>query len=164
MNDKKVRILLNIVLVALLVNLVGIGLISINQYQFFRYLFNKAGNNSGNISNNIAPAGKAPEIILPKVLYNLSGKITKIEKSAVTFNATISSKDSKGEIVSGVESRKANIDSSTVIKRLTFVKNSPVESEMKLGDLKINDYIEVVSGQDISVAKEFSVTLIRVLP
>lgn len=103
-------------------------------------------------------------IELPKVLYNLSGKITKLEKDAIIFNAAISSKDSKGEVVSSVESRKANIDSATAIKRLAFVNNSPVESIIKLSDIKVGDYVEVISDQDISNAAEFSATVVRVLP
>lgn len=128
---------------------------------------------SGKIGTKINPNEKTgeavrfpvqPPIELPKVLYNLSGKITKVEKDAVIFDAVIFSKDAKGEIASGVEPRKANIDSAVNINRLVFVKNSPIESAIKLSDLKVGDYIEVISDQDISDAAEFSVTLVRVLP
>ncbi|MBU3925484.1 hypothetical protein KJ854_06185 [Patescibacteria group bacterium] len=145
-----------------------LSIILIIALSFFVLQFSGNGNDGNNSGNNpaeiAAPARKTPEVILPKVLYNLSGKITEIEKGAVTFSATIFSKDSKGGIVSDIESRKANIDSATNIKRLFFVKNSPVESAIKLSDLKVGDYIEVISDRDISDSAEFPATVIRALP
>lgn len=105
-----------------------------------------------------------PEIKLPEVIYNLSGKITKIEKDAVTFDAAISVKNPAGEIVSDAEPRRAIVGPATNIKKLTFVKNSPVESMINFADLRVGDYIEVISSQDINTATEFTATQIMILP
>lgn len=112
----------------------------------------------------IPPLPSRPPIELPKVIYNFSGTIAKLEKDAIVFNAEIIGIDEKGEITKTIEPRKANIGSSANIKKLVFVKNSPVESAIKLSDLKVGDYIEVISDQDISAALEFSATQVRILP
>ncbi|MDP3057057.1 MAG: hypothetical protein Q8N37_00865 [bacterium] len=162
MNFTKEKFIKSIFVLSVLIIILIIAL------SFFVLQFSGNGNDGNNSRNNpaetAAPARKTPEIILPKVLYNLSGKITKIEKSAVIFDATISSKDFKGEIVSSTESRRANIDSATNIKKLVFVKNSPVESVINLSDIKVGDYIEVIAEQDISSAIEFSATQMTILP
>jgi hypothetical protein len=101
---------------------------------------------------------------LPEILFNLSGKITAIEKDAVIFDAIISSRDSNGEIVSDSESRKVIVGPDTSIKKLVFVKNSPIESEIDFMDLKVGNYIEVISSQDINTAAEFTATQIMILP
>lgn len=105
-----------------------------------------------------------PKIYLPAAVFNLAGKIIQIEDDSIVFNASIQSKDEKGNIVSDAELRKANINPATIVKQLTFVKNSPVEKNIKLSDLKKGDYIEAVSDKNIISASEFNATQILLIP
>lgn len=107
---------------------------------------------------------KQKEVALPKVLYNLSGKITKLDNNAIIFNAEIISLNSNKEIVKTIESRKALVGSSAKFSRLSFVNNSPIETKIELKDFKEGDYIEAISSKDISKAAEFTATQVRILP
>ena len=107
---------------------------------------------------------KPKEVVLPKVLYNLSGKITKLEEGAIVFNAEIISIGSDKKIIKTIESRKAIISAATNFSRLSFVNNSPVETKIEIKDVKEGDYIEAISDKDISKSAEFSATQIRILP
>lgn len=127
-------------------------------------IFNLPANQSPKDRNEQAALPRESKVELPKVLYNLSGKITKLEANAIIFDATIISKDERGEIVSAIEPRKANIGPAAKISCLAFVNNSPMETKINFSDLKIGDYIEVVSDNDISRAPEFFAIQIRVLP
>jgi len=69
-----------------------------------------------------------------------------------------------------IESRKVFVTSNTKFSRLTFVaqegtsQKTPQETNIFFKDLKVKDYIEVISNQDISQSPEFEATQIRVLP
>lgn len=109
-----------------------------------------------------------PKIILPTILYNLSGTIKKLEKDSLSFEAKLTQLDEKGQLIEKMEIRKAIITSTTKFNRLTFVEAEPgrktiKESPIAFKDLKMGDYIEAVSNQDISHAEEFEATLIRIL-
>jgi len=111
-----------------------------------------------------------PEITLPKVLYNLTGTIKSIGNNAFAFDATIPQLDENKQVFTTVETRSVLISADTKINRLTFVakegsKNkNPVETAITFAALKIGDYVEVVSNQDISDKKEIRATRIRILP
>ena len=110
-----------------------------------------------------------PKIILPSILYNLSGVIKELEQDSFLFGAKLTELDEKGQILEKTEIRKVIITSTTKFNRLTFVETEPgrktiKESPIIFQDLKVGDYIEAVSNQDISRAEEFEATLIRILP
>ncbi|KPJ57233.1 hypothetical protein AMJ49_01315 [Parcubacteria bacterium DG_74_2] len=112
---------------------------------------------------------EVPKITPPKVIYNLAGTITKIEKDTLSFEATIPQVDEAGQPITKTEMRKAIIAPLTKFTRLTFVetepgRKTPKETQISFKDLKIGDYIEVISNQDISRAEEFEITQIRALP
>lgn len=113
---------------------------------------------------NFSALPKQKEVVLPKVLYNLSGKIIKLENGAIIFNAEIISIGSDKKIVKTIESRKAIFSSSTKFNRLSFINNSPVETKIEIKDFKEGDYIEAISDKDISKSAEFTATQIRILP
>lgn len=165
-KDFTIERIIKIILVLSALNVVFILALSFFVFQFIEMNRPVAGTISG-VGGKTGEAVNfpvQPKIELPKVLYNLSGKITGIEKDAVIFNAAVLVKGSGGEIVGDAESRKANIGPVTVIKRLAFIKNSPVESVINFTDLKIGDYVEVISDQDISTAAEFQATRVTILP
>lgn len=113
---------------------------------------------------------KEIKITLPKVLYNLAGTIKNLEKNSFVLEAGIPLLDENNQVVQKIEIRKVLITSATKISQLTFVtqagtdKKTPKEILLTFKDLKIGDYVEVISNQDISQAPEFEVTQVRVLP
>ena len=115
------------------------------------------------------PVLESPEPKLPKVLYNLTGRIETIEANAVVFDAVISFVNAAGEIEQKTETRKAVITPTTKITRLVFVtqpgtdSRTPRESQISLGSLQAGDLVEVLSNRDISSAEEFEATQIRLL-
>lgn len=117
-----------------------------------------------------APQKEAPEITLPKILYNLAGPVKNFDKKSITFEASIPQLDEKGEAIAKIEIRKALITSATKFTHLTFVaqpgtnSQTPLETSITFQDIKIGDYIEIISNQDISQKEEFEATQIRVLP
>lgn len=117
-------------------------------------------------SNNNKPDSKPipvqEKIVVPKVIYNLSGRITKIDGNTVIFNAEIFSVDDRGERSVREEQRMAIVNSQTKINSLFFVDRSPVEKKIGYGDLKTGDYVEIISSSNISEAKEFIAVQIRV--
>ena len=113
---------------------------------------------------------ETPQISLPKVLYNLTGEIKSLEGDTIVFDANIPVMTEDNQLRSKIETRKAIITPNTKITTLTFLqkegenKKAPVETNISLKELKIGDYIEVISNQDISQKEEFEITQIRVLP
>jgi flagellar basal body-associated protein FliL len=110
-----------------------------------------------------------PAVVLPKVIYNLSGEIKKIEPNAIIFEASIPVLGENNQITQKKEIRKAIITPSTTFNKISFVeveekRKKVVESPITFKDLKIGDLIEVISNQDISHAEEFEATQIRVFP
>ncbi len=113
--------------------------------------------------NSSVALPKPREVVLPKILYNLSGAIASLDSGSIVFNAEIIKKDENGEIVKSLESRKAIISAGTNFSRLSFDKNIPKEEKLSIADFKVGNYIEVISDRDISNAFEFKATQIRIL-
>lgn len=116
------------------------------------------------------PEVRQKPIELPKVLYNLTGMIQSMGKDYIVINATLSRLDKAGKLIQVQEERKAIITPSTRFSQLTFVaqegtnRKTPRETALKFSDFIRGDYIEVISNKDISTAKEFEATQIRMLP
>lgn len=149
----------SIIIVLILVLIILIGVIA-TKYYFSQKI------TSG-------PPEKEPppkeEIKLPKTIYNLAGAIQKLEQNALLFGATINQLDQNGQLVQRIETRKAIITQTTKLTSLTFTetepgRKTPKETPITFKDLKLGDYIEVISNRDISQAEEFEATQIRVLP
>lgn len=109
------------------------------------------------------------KITPPKVIYNLAGIVQKKEINSIIFEANIPLTDETGRYTSKKEIRKAIITSYTKFTQLSFVevepgKKTPTEKQISFKDIKVGDYIEVISKQDISHVEEFEATQIRVLP
>jgi hypothetical protein len=109
-----------------------------------------------------------PQVALPKVLYNLSGTIQKIELDFFIFEAKVPMLDEAGQLIQKEETRKVLIAPTTKFITLTFVevepgRKRPEEKEIFLEDLKIGDYVEVISNRDIYKAEEFGATKIRLI-
>ncbi len=114
-------------------------------------------------TRNSAPLlPKSGEVALPKILYNLSGIIIKIEGNTVIFDAEINRKDENGQIVKSLESRKAVISAATKLSKFSFIGGVPTEEKLVMADFKPGNYIEVISDRDISKALEFSATQLRI--
>lgn len=125
----------------------------------------KESGNSGEIidkKSDMKPIPIQEKIIVPKVIYNLSGRISKIDGNTVIFNAEIYSVDEKGARSVREEERRALVNYQTKFSSLSFVNRSPVDKIIKLSDLKPGDYAEILSSSDISNAKEFLATQIRI--
>lgn len=114
--------------------------------------------------SDIKPVPVQEKIVIPEVIYNLSGKITKIDGNTIVFNAEIYSVDGKGASSVREEQRSAIVNSGTKLSSLSFVDRSPVDKKIDFSDLKPGDYVEIVSNSDISGAEEFLATRIRVKP
>lgn len=109
------------------------------------------------------------KITPPKILYNLSGPIQKIEKDSIIFLAIITQFDETGQPIEKTETRKAIITPFTKFSQLTFVeiepgRKTPKETQISFKDLKVGDFVEVISNQDISRAEEFEAIQVRILP
>jgi len=111
-----------------------------------------------------------PKITLPTVLYNLAGPIQELEKSFLILEAGIPQLNEQGQLTHKIESRKVFVTLNTKFTRLTFVaqegksQKTPQETNIFFKDLKVKDYIEVISNQDISQSPEFEAIQIRILP
>ena len=150
----------NIVIILILILIVIIVLIST------KYYFSQKRTPS--ISEEEAPE-EEQKIILPKILYNLTGVIHELNKGSLLFEASIPQIDENGQPVEKTETREAKITQLTKFTQLTFIETEPgrkipKETPITFQDFKIGDYIEVISNQDISQAEEFEATQIRILP
>ena len=105
--------------------------------------------------SDIKPIPEQEKIIVPKIIYNLSGKITKIDGNTVVFNAEIYNVDEEGVRTVREEERRAIVNPKTKLSSLTFINRAPVEKDIRLGDLNPGDYIEAISSSDISKANDF---------
>jgi len=110
-----------------------------------------------------------PKVTTPRVLHNLVGTIKEFEENTIIFEAIISQVDEKNQLISKKEMRKAAIDPTTEITYLTFTiheetgKKIPKELKITFEDLKIGDYIEVLSNENISEKERFEASKIRIL-
>ncbi len=106
-----------------------------------------------------------PPIKIPESFNNLSGKIIKLEKDTITFNAEVFSLNEENEQITTKEIRKATTDSSTKFNRLSFDANgSPAEEKIEFKDFEVGDYVEIISDKDVSKALEFNAIKVRILP
>jgi hypothetical protein len=114
------------------------------------------------------PSQQTPTITIPKILYNLYGNVQKIEENDIIFEAQIPQIDQNNQGSFGKEIRKIIITPSTEFTKLIFVTDKttgiqmPTEIKITLKDIKIGNYIEVLSNQNISQAEEFEATKIRI--
>jgi regulatory protein YycI of two-component signal transduction system YycFG len=110
------------------------------------------------------------KITVPKVLYSLAGLVQKVEENSFTLEASIPQIDASGNPVQKKEIRTVKVTPATTFSQLTFVIQEgeagkvPVEKPMSFSDIKIGDYVEVISDQDISQASEFEASQTRFLP
>lgn len=121
---------------------------------------------SSTTENTIEP----PKITMPKVIYNLSGVIQKIEKNFIILEANISYIDETNQVAMKKETRKIIITPATKFNRLTIVATAQEntkkiqENEIAAEDLKVGDIIEAIAASDINNVQEFEATQIRILP
>lgn len=110
-----------------------------------------------------------PKVTVPKILYNLTGSVQKLNSGSFLFEATIFQPYEKEQPSKITEMRKVLVTPVTKFCRLTFVvqegtnTKTPQETPLKFQDLKLGDYVEVISNQDISQAEEFEATQVRIL-
>lgn len=169
LNQKRGAILTKIIILGIIVILIVLlGSILFSNY----YLSKKIAE----IESQLRPPQKeeitpeSPKVTLPKVLYNLAGTIQKLEKNSLILEAMIPQVDETGQPVQKSEVRKVIVSPTTKVSRLVFItqegtdRKVPEETPIIFGNLKIGDYIEVISNQDISEKQEFEVTQIRLLP
>lgn len=115
-------------------------------------------------------SSSVPNVSIPGVLYNLAGRIEKIEGEAIVFEAIIPQIDERNQLISKKETRRAIVTSDTSFIRLITAAQQEAglgvsqENQITFKDLKIGDYIEVISSQNISQLIEFEAVKIRVLP
>jgi flagellar basal body-associated protein FliL len=144
-----------------------IFLILIAGFLFYYFYFPKEKPKAPQKKETLPPP--PPAVVLPKVMYNLSGEIKKIESNAIIFEASIPVLGENNQIAQKKEIRKAIITPSTTFNKISFVeveekRKRVVESPITFKDLKIGDLIEAISNQDISHAEEFEATQIRLFP
>jgi len=112
---------------------------------------------------------KTPPVTVPDVLHNLRGTIKEFDKGNIVMEAEIPQIDEDGKLVSLAEIKKILITPDTKITSLSFViheqtgKKIPREEDIRFQDLQVGDYIEVLSGQNIRIEKEFEVSKVRIL-
>lgn len=153
-------------IVAVIVGIFIISLVSIHLY--FSYIL-KGKVSVLPFSPSQKTATPTPKITLPKILYNLTGSILKLENNTVFFDAGIPQIDENGQPVQKREQRTALITPTTKFSSLTFVnqegsdKKTPLETPLTFKDLRVGDFIEVISNRDISQTAEFEITQLRVL-
>jgi hypothetical protein len=123
-------------------------------------------------SSSLKPGvpSSVPNVATPGVLYNLAGKIEKLEEGVIIFEAIVPQIDERNQLLSKKETRRAIVTSNTGFSRLIIATQqesgaeTSKENQIDFKDLKIGDYIEVISSQNISQAMEFEATKIRALP
>ena len=114
------------------------------------------------------PKASSPATV-PDVLHNLRGAIKEFDGGNIVMEAEIPQVDENGKLILLAEIKKVLITSDTKITSLSFViheptgKKIPREEDIRFNDLQIGDYIEVLSGQNIRIEKEFEVSKVRIL-
>jgi len=108
--------------------------------------------------------------VLQETIFNLGGTVQEIDKNSFILEATIPWINEDGQLTQKVAKRKVNITSATKIARLTLVSQgekkgkTPIETPINFSDIKVGDYVEVISKIDISQVPEFEAMQIRFLP
>lgn len=158
-------------LLKIILEVVG-GLLILSIFLMVGYFGDYLGKKEGQqpVSQEESSQNEEPQVTLPKVLYNLAGPIQELQKDYLIFDASIPQINDAGQLVPKTEVRKVLIAPATKFSRLAFVaqagtnQKTPQETVIAFKDLKVKDYIEVVSNQDIYEAQEFQAIQIRVLP
>lgn len=111
---------------------------------------------------------KTPKISIPKVLYNISGSIKKINENSLILDAKVVYLDEEDRLSQKTEIKRVTITPNTKFSRLAFIpqgeKKVPKETKIFFEDLKVGDYIEVISNQDLSQKERIEASQIRILP
>lgn len=151
-----------------LVIIIGIAIILIILGSIFFYYYQEKQSKP-----SLPEAGvpsSVPNVATPGILYNLAGKIEKLEGETIVFEAIVPQIDERNQLLSKKETRRAIVTSNTSFIRLITAAQqesgagTSQENQIGFKDLKIGDYIEVISGQNISQAMEFEAVKVRVLP
>ncbi len=105
----------------------------------------------------------------PKRIYNLSGTIQKIKDNSIVFKTNVPYLNKEGKVVKIKEIREAMITPETKFFKLQFVKigpnrKTPKQMIISFEDLKVGNFIEVFSNQDISKLKKFKAKKVILLP
>ncbi|MBU4455206.1 hypothetical protein KJ586_01695 [Patescibacteria group bacterium] len=122
------------------------------------------------VSSTTENKTESPKITMPKVIYNLSGVIQKIEQNSVVLEANISYIDETNQVAQKKETKKIIITPATKFSRLTITATAQEntkkiqENEMAAEDLKVGDNIEAIAASNINNVQEFEATQIRILP
>ena len=113
------------------------------------------------------------ELVLPRVTYNLSGKVQGISESAIALNAIVFRADANGEVIKTIQNRIVLVTPDTKITKLRFVpmvgskdgnKQAPQEIVVTISEILVGNSVEVISSNDISGKERFTATHIRILP
>lgn len=106
---------------------------------------------------------------IPDIIYNLAGSIKKIEDKTFLMAAAMPQLDENNKPVVKTELKKIFTSSTTKFSYLTFVSKddsgskTPEETQISFTDLKIGDYVEVISNKNVKGEQEVEATKIRVL-
>lgn len=118
---------------------------------------------------DIPPAQELPKINVPVALYNLFGTVKSIQSEKIIFEAKIPQFDENNRDVSRNEIREIIITPLTEFKSLVFVTDKatgltlPTELKAVLEDIKIGNYIEVISSKNIKDLKIFEAKRITII-
>ena len=109
------------------------------------------------------------KITTPTVIYNLAGSIEEIRERIIVFEAVIPQIGEGNQLIPKKETRRVLVGLGTEIYSLNYVlheetgKKIPKETKLSFEDLKVGDYVEVISSENIRDKEEFGATKIRVL-
>lgn len=123
-----------------------------------------ANEQSNSDKSDTKPIPVQEKIVIPEDVYNLSGRILKIDGNTIIFNAEIYGVDEKGERIVRNEQRLAIVNAQTEISTLVFVNRSPVTKKINFSDLKSGDYVDIISDTYIGKLQEFLAKKVRVKP
>ena len=117
-----------------------------------------------------SPSVKAQKIIVPDIIYNLTGTVQNIEENSIILKANIPHLNEANQPVQRTETRKIVIGPTTNFSRLNFVaqkesgRKAIQESTITFQELKAGDHIEVIAREDITKSEEFEAAQVRILP
>ena len=109
------------------------------------------------------------KIVIPEIIYNLSGEIKEIKEDYIVFDAIIFKGYEENKPVREKQERRALITPDTKFTAVSFIllegenKRTIKESETNLKELKIGDSVEVISRQNIKDAQEFEIRELKII-
>jgi len=110
------------------------------------------------------------KIHTPKVLYNLAGLVEEKGGEYLMLEATIPQIDEEGRVFKRTETRTILIGEDTKFSRLAFVSQEgsdrrvPQKTSITFAQIRIGDYVEVISNRDVSKSQEIYASQIKILP